>query len=212
MMNVGSKLQLAVKRALDLVVSLIGLISMAVPFALIALAIKVDSKGSIFFRQEREGRTGSPFTILKFRTMSNVVDGDGNLLPDEMRLTRVGRNLRRTGLDELPELWNVLWGAMSLVGPRPWLLRYTHCYSERERKRFQVRPGITGLALVNGRNNLTWDRRLAYDVWYAENWSLWLDIRILFRTVFQVALQRNVRVLPTLSMRALDEERRSDDE
>jgi len=207
----SSKIQLILKRLIDVVLSLIGLILLAIPFAIIALVIKLDSKGSVFFRQERSGQYGKPFTIYKFRTMLDLMDAGGKSLPDEERLTIVGRFLRKTGFDELPELWNVIKGDMSLVGPRPLLIKYMPYYREQERKRFVVCPGITGWALVNGRNDLPWDKRFEYDIWYIENWSLTLDLKILLLTLFKVALQKNVQILPTLSMMDLDEERRKHD-
>jgi len=163
----------------------------------------------VVFRQTRPGRDGEPFTIFKFRTMADGLDADGQLLPDADRLTRLGRVLRTTSLDELPELWNVIRGDMSLVGPRPLLVRYTPFLREEERLRLAVRPGITGWAQVNGRNNAAWDERLALDVWYVRNWSLALDLKILARTVRGVLRGDGVVVDPSSTLANLDDERRA---
>lgn len=140
----------------------------------------------MLFRQMRPGLHGEPFTLYKFRTMTDARDADGNLLPDAQRLTRFGRFLRSTSLDELPELWNVLKGDMSLVGPRPLLMQYLERYTPEQKRRHEVRPGITGWAQVNGRNAITWEEKFALDVWYVDNQSLWLDLRILMLTVWKV--------------------------
>ncbi|MGQ9477795.1 MAG: sugar transferase [Candidatus Bipolaricaulia bacterium] len=185
--------QLAFKRALDLGIALIGLILLALPFALIALLIKLDSKGPVFFRQERVGRQGRIFKPWKFRTMIEgaVAQGLGyNVARDDPRITRVGRFLRDWGLDELPQLINVLKGEMSLVGPRPTLKYQVERYDEFQRKRLLVKPGITGWALIHGRNLLSWEERIKYDVWYAEHWSIWLDLRILLKTIWVVLIKR----------------------
>ncbi|MCR4404981.1 MAG: sugar transferase [Candidatus Acetothermia bacterium] len=185
--------RLFLKRALDFAASLIGLILLAVPFALIALAIKLDSKGPVFFRQERVGRQGRIFRPWKFRTMVEgaVEQGLGyNVAEDDPRITRVGRFLREWGLDELPQLINVLRGEMSLVGPRPTLKYQVERYNEFQRRRLSVKPGITGWALIHGRNLLSWEERIKYDVWYAEHWSLPLDLWILLKTVWVVLIKR----------------------
>ena len=200
--------QQALKRILDIVVSLV-LLTLFSPFiAIIALAIRLTMGPPILFRQTRSGYREQPFTILKFRTMTDDRDADGNLLPDGDRLTPLGRFLRSTTLDELPELINVLRGDMSLVGPRPWLMRYNPCYTEEERARFDVRPGMTGLAFVTGRNDLPWDDRLALDIWYSQNWSLWLDIKILFLTLIRVLTRHGLQVDAPSAMPDLDEQRR----
>lgn len=174
------------KRLLDVVVAGLALVLLAPVLAGLALAIWLSMGRPVFFRQERPGFQGRPFRILKFRTMREARDARGQLLPDGQRLTRLGALLRRTSLDELPELWNVLRGDMSLVGPRPLLMRYLPYFRPRERLRFEVRPGITGLAQVSGRNCLGWDQRLELDAQYVENLSLGQDLRILGRTVFAV--------------------------
>lgn len=200
-------IQRAIKCVGDRVVSGLGLLVLSPLLAAIAVAVRLSSPGPVFFRQQRPGLGGRPFTIYKFRTMTVARGDDGELLPDEQRLTRLGRLLRSTSLDELPELLNVLRGEMSLVGPRPLLTKYMPYYSERERKRFNVFPGITGWAQVSGRNELPWDARLACDVWYVENWSLLLDLRILWLTLWQTLRRKGVQVAPRLTMSDLDEER-----
>jgi lipopolysaccharide/colanic/teichoic acid biosynthesis glycosyltransferase len=175
---------------------------------ILALAIRREMGAPVLFRQQRPGRGGRPFTLYKFRTMNDHRDDQGKLLPDEQRVTRVGRLLRRSSLDELPELFNVLRGDMSLVGPRPLLQRYMPYYSPRERRRFELRPGITGWAQVHGRNHLPWTERFEKDVWYVDHLSLRLDVTILLLTVKRVLKQENVLVAPQRMMLDLDEERR----
>ncbi|HPD07171.1 MAG TPA: sugar transferase [Candidatus Bipolaricaulis sp.] len=176
------------KRMLDLGVSVISLAVLIIPFSVIALAIKLDSKGPVFFRQERIGKDGKPFVPLKFRTMQHGSRrGEIDTLSEsDARITRVGRFLRSWGLDELPQLWNVLKGEMSLVGPRPTLRYQVDRYDERQRRRLLVKPGITGWALIHGRNALTWEERIEYDLWYVDHWSVGLDIKILLRTLVVV--------------------------
>lgn len=196
------------KRLFDLLVAILA-IPLLLPWTgLIALWLLREGGGPVLFRQSRPGRDGRVFTLLKFRTMSEARDAVGELLPDEARVTRAGRLLRRTSLDELPELINVLKGEMSLVGPRPLLLRYQPYFTGKERLRFTVRPGITGWAQVHGRNNLPWDERLALDVWYVQNQSFLLDLKILLHTLLQILRARDVQVVPNLTLRDLDEERR----
>ena len=185
----NSKIQLALKCLIDILLSFIGLVLLTVPFAIIALAIKLDSKGPIFFRQERVGKDGQSFKVWKFRTMvvGAVQQGLGyNIAKDDSRITRVGALLRNWGLDELPQLINVFIGEMSLVGPRPTLRYQVERYNDFQRRRLQVKPGITSLAVVLGRNALSWKERIEFDVWYVEHWSLWLDIKILFKTLWTV--------------------------
>lgn len=201
------KARCLIKRGFDLLASLLGLLLVSPLLALIALVVKLGSPGSVLFRQERPGLHGKPFTLYKFRTMTNTRDENGSLLPDEQRITRLGRFLRRTSLDELPELWNVLKGDMSLVGPRPLLMEYLPYYTERERKRHTVRPGITGLAQVSGRNQLGWDERLEVDVKYVEEHTLWLDIRILLKTVQKVLTCDDVIEVPGAVQQTLVEYR-----
>src|SRR5690625_3350935 len=196
-----------IKRLFDLTASTTGLLVLSPVLAGLALAVRVKLGSPVFFRQVRPGLHGRPFTMLKFRTMRDVVDDEGNLLPDSQRMTPFGSFLRSSSLDELPELWNVLRGDMSLVGPRPLLMRYLSHYTEREWRRHLVRPGITGWAQINGRNAVGWDERLELDVWYVENQSFKLDIKILLLTLARVLNQERVVVDPRTAMRDLDEER-----
>lgn len=180
------------KRILDIVASALGLVILAPLFLVIALANRLVLGRPVWFRQTRPGLHGKPFELVKFRTMKDEAGPDGRPLPDDQRMTRYGTWLRRTSLDELPELWNVLRGDMSLVGPRPLLMEYLPLYSEIQARRHDVRPGLTGWSQVHGRNDLDWEERLAKDVWYVANHSLWLDLMILFRTVGTVFLARGV--------------------
>ncbi len=176
----------ALKRLLDVAGAGVGLLLSSPVLGLVALWIRVSMGRPILFRQERAGLGGGPLRLYKLRTMTEERGPDGRLLPDEERLTRLGRWLRRWSVDELPQLWNVLKGDMSLVGPRPLLVEYVRRYSARQRKRLEVKPGITGWAQVRGRNALTWEEKFELDVWYVENWSLWLDIKILALTAWKV--------------------------
>lgn len=186
----GTSLQRFAKRCLDLIGALGGLIVLAPIFALVALAVWLRMGRPILFRQMRAGYNEEPFRLLKFRTMTNGRSPNGELLSDSERLTPLGRFLRSTSLDELPQLINVLCGNLSLVGPRPLPLRYLPRYSERQKLRHRVRPGITGLAQVNGRNQLEWEQRLELDVQYCEQISLRMDLKILAATAREVALRR----------------------
>jgi len=180
------------KRLLDILISLVGIL-VAMPFLLLLfLLIWIRLGWPVFFTQKRPGRFGKAFKMIKFRTMTNERDAQGNLLPDQDRVTKLGRLIRKASLDELPELFNVLKGDMSVVGPRPLLLKYLPYYTERENLRHKVRPGITGLAQVNGRNLLSWDKRLEMDVVYVESYSIWLDVKIIFLTFVQVIRQKDV--------------------
>lgn len=158
----------------------------ALPMAVIAIAVWRSMGRPVLFRQTRPGLHGRPFVLYKFRTMTDARDEQGKLLPDEQRLTRLGRWLRATSLDELPELWNVLKGDMSLVGPRPLRMEYLTRYTAEQMRRHEVKPGLTGWAQVNGRNSLSWEEKFRRDVWYVDNWTLWLDFKILLRTVLVV--------------------------
>lgn len=180
------------KRPFDLVISLFALLVLAPVIAGLALLVRVKLGGPIFFRQQRPGLHGRPFTILKFRTMTDTRDAKGNLLPDTERLPPFGRFLRSTSLDELPELWNVLVGDMSLVGPRPLLMQYLARYTPEQARRHEVRPGITGWAQVNGRNALTWDVKFALDVWYVDHASVWLDAKIIALTVWKIIQREGI--------------------
>lgn len=180
------------KRLFDVVVAATGLVA-TLPVTLTAAgAILLTMGRPVLFRQQRPGRGGRPFEILKFRTMRGAVDAEGRPLPDAERLTSLGRFLRATSIDELPELLNVLRGDMSLVGPRPLLMEYLPLYTPEQARRHDVRPGLTGWAQVNGRNALSWEERFALDLWYVENRSFWLDLRILFRTVGKVLASEGI--------------------
>ena len=180
------------KRCLDFFSSFIALVLLA-PLLLVLMAfIRMKLGGPVFFTQERPGLGGRAFKMVKFRSMTNERDEQGELLPDQLRITTLGRFLRRTSLDELPELFNVLRGDMSVIGPRPLLVKYLPYYTKREMKRHLVRPGITGWAQVNGRNLLNWDKRLEMDVEYVETMSFALDVRIVFKTIKEVLSQKDV--------------------
>lgn len=180
------------KRFFDILVSVLVLIlSMPVIFG-VALLVRKKLGSPIFFRQIRPGMHGKSFEMIKFRTMKDSVDLTGNALPDSERLTSFGQFLRSTSLDELPELWNVLKGDMSLVGPRPLLLEYLPLYSKEQRRRHEVRPGLTGLAQVNGRNAISWEEKFKLDVWYVDNQSFLLDLKILVLTVKKVLVRDGI--------------------
>jgi sugar transferase EpsL len=180
----------AVKRAADIIVALIGIVVMSPALAAVGAMIWVTMGGPVLFRQVRPGRYGKPFALWKFRTMLASCDNNGKLMPDAQRLTRLGLWLRATSVDELPQLWPVLRGEMSLVGPRPLLMEYLPRYSPDQARRHEVMPGITGWAQIKGRNALYWDEKVALDTWYVDHWSLWLDAKILFKT-FGMVLRRN---------------------
>ncbi|MFB3814148.1 MAG: sugar transferase [Terriglobales bacterium] len=181
------------KRALDVTVSATALAVLSPLLLLITVAVRLTMGKPILFRQVRPGYGARPFTVLKFRTMNEARDPSGELLPDADRLTRIGRFLRRTSLDELPQLWNVLSGHMSLVGPRPLLMEYVEHYTPEQARRHEVKPGITGWAQVNGRQDLPFSRRLALDVWYVDHQSFWLDLRIVARTALKMLFGSGVR-------------------
>jgi lipopolysaccharide/colanic/teichoic acid biosynthesis glycosyltransferase len=174
------------KRGMDVVVAALALAVLWPVIAAVGMAILVCDGSPVIFRQKRPGLGGRAFTLLKFRTMREARDGEGRLLADEERVTVLGKVLRELSVDELPQLWNVLRGDMSLVGPRPLLMEYLERYSAEEMRRHEVKPGITGWAQVNGRNATSWRERFALDVWYVEHWSLTVDARILLRTVWTV--------------------------
>ena len=180
------------KRLFDLLASAIGLLLLAIPLALLAWQVRRKLGSPVLFTQVRPGLHGKPFRMVKFRTMTDARGPDGQLLPDAERLTPFGRWLRSTSLDELPELWNVLRGEMSLVGPRPLLMEYLPLYSPEQARRHEVRPGITGWAQVNGRNAISWADKFALDVWYVDHRSLWLDVRILWLTVRKVLVRDGI--------------------
>jgi lipopolysaccharide/colanic/teichoic acid biosynthesis glycosyltransferase len=180
------------KRLFDLISSFVGLLFLLPVIVLIVLLVRLKIGSPIFFKQRRPGLNGEIFNMVKFRTMTNERDKNGNLLSDEIRLTKFGKFLRSTSLDELPGLWNVLKGDMSLVGPRPLLVEYLPLYSEKQSRRHEVRPGITGWAQVNGRNAISWDEKFELDVWYVGNQSIWLDVKILWLTVKKVIRREGV--------------------
>ena len=180
------------KRLFDILLTVLGGLILLPFVLLIALAIRVSMGKPVIFRQKRPGLGGEPFDIFKFRTMRNIEDEDGHPLPDADRLTRLGRFLRSLSLDELPELWNVLRGEMSLVGPRPLLMQYLERYTPEQASRHEVLPGITGWAQINGRNALTWEDKFRYDLWYLENWSLRLDFKILMITLWKVIQREGI--------------------
>jgi len=180
------------KRLFDLVVALLLLPSIFLMCLMITLFVKIKLGSPVIFTQLRPGLNGKIFNMVKFRTMTNKCDLDGNLLPDSIRLTKFGKFLRSTSLDELPGLWNVLKGDMSLVGPRPLLVEYLPLYSEKQSRRHEVRPGITGWAQVNGRNTISWDKKFDLDVWYVDNQSIWLDIKILWMTIKKVIMRDGI--------------------
>lgn len=180
------------KRLMDLCLASVALVLLALPMLVIALLVRLGLGSPVLFRQQRAGLHGKPFTLIKFRTMRDLRDDRGELLPDEVRLSRFGKWLRHTSLDELPELLNVLKGEMSLVGPRPLLLEYLPRYNAQQARRHEVKPGITGWAQVNGRNTLSWEERFRLDVWYVDNWNLWLDVKILLLTLWKVLKREGI--------------------
>jgi sugar transferase EpsL len=182
-----------VKRAFDLLAAAVGLLLVSPVLALVAIGVRLGLGTPVLFRQMRPGLDGRAFTIYKFRTMRDACDSSGNPLPDDKRLTRLGRFLRKTSLDELPELFNVLRGDMSLVGPRPLLMEYLDRYTPHQSRRHEVRPGVTGWAQVNGRQDIPLGERINLDVWYIDHWSVWLDFRILLKTVTRVILGSGVQ-------------------
>lgn len=180
------------KRLFDIVASASGLIILSPVFLILVYLIRKNLGSPVFFIQERPGKDGRPFKMIKFRSMRDAIDKDGNPLPDSERLTDFGKKLRAASLDELPELWNVLKGNMSLVGPRPLLMGYLPLYNEFQNRRHEMKPGITGWAQVNGRNALSWDEKFSCDVWYIDHYSFWLDMKILFLTVKKVFIKEGI--------------------
>lgn len=180
------------KRLFDITVSFVALLILFPVILVLALLVRLKLGSPVFFRQTRPGLHAKPFEMIKFRTMRDAVDKHGNPLPDEQRMTHLGSVLRSTSLDELPELWNVLKGEMSLVGPRPLLMEYLLLYSPEQYRRHEVRPGVTGWAQVNGRNALSWEDKFKLDVWYVNHQSLWLDLKILWLTVKKVVVREGI--------------------
>ena len=180
------------KRVLDTTLALLALIILAPVLGVLGILVRITSGAPVLFRQQRPGLHGKPFTLYKFRTMTDARDPKGNLLLDDQRLTPFGRFLRSTSLDELPELWNVLKGDMSLVGPRPLLMRYLPRYTPEQMRRHEVRPGVTGWAQINGRNAITWEEKFDMDVWYVDHLSFWLDLKIIALTLWKILKREGI--------------------
>lgn len=188
------------KRVIDITGALVALICLSPIIFVAGLAVWISMGRPLFFRQSRPGLNERPFTMIKFRTMANMHDVSGKLLSDAERLTRTGRILRATSLDELPEFWNVLTGDMSLVGPRPLLMQYLGRYSPKQARRHEVKPGVTGWAQINGRNAISWDEKFELDIWYVDNHSIWLDIRILLKTALKVVRRDGINSTESATM------------
>lgn len=198
------------KRFLDFFISLVALIILSPVLLVVTIWLHFANKGAgAFFFQERPGKGQKIFKVIKFKSMTDERDAEGNLLPDKDRITTVGKIVRKTSLDELPQLINVLKGDMALIGPRPLLVEYLPYYTDREQLRHTVRPGITGWAQVNGRNNVEWDKKLALDVYYVEHLSLWMDCRIIIQTIKNVLVGKDITVVPGLKRQKLSEERKN---
>ena len=180
------------KRLLDIVIASSALVLLSPVYALVAYKVKKNLGSPVLFRQVRPGLHGKPFEMIKFRSMKDALDTAGNPLPDSERLTPFGKMLRATSLDEMPELWNVIKGDMSIVGPRPLLMEYLPLYNSEQAKRHEVRPGITGYAQVNGRNAISWEKKFELDTWYVNNQSLWLDFKIMLKTVKKVIAKDDI--------------------
>ena len=185
------------KRLFDITAATTALVVLSPVYAITAYKVSKNLGSPVLFRQTRPGLNGKPFEMIKFRSMKDAIDTEGNPLPDDERLTAFGKTLRNTSLDELPELWNVIKGDMSLVGPRPLLMEYLPLYSDEQARRHDVRPGITGHAQVNGRNAISWDDKFKLDTWYVDNQSLWLDIKIMVKTLKIVFVKESVEHMDT---------------
>jgi lipopolysaccharide/colanic/teichoic acid biosynthesis glycosyltransferase len=196
------------KRFVDLLISTLGLLLLALPLAVLAWQVRRRLGSPVLFTQVRPGLHGRPFRMVKFRTMTDMRNTDGELLPDGQRLTPFGRFLRSTSLDELPELWNVLRGDMSIVGPRPLLMEYLPLYSPEQARRHEVRPGVTGWAQVNGRNAISWEAKFALDVWYVDNQSFWLDLKIIWITIRKVVKREGISAAGEATMPKFEAEKR----
>ncbi|ANF82898.1 sugar transferase [Acinetobacter sp. NCu2D-2] len=181
-----------IKRILDITIASTALILLSPVYFIVAHKVKKNLGSPVLFRQVRPGLNGKPFEMIKFRTMKDALDAEGNPLPDSERLTPFGKMLRATSLDEMPEMWNVIKGDMSIVGPRPLLMEYLPLYNEQQAKRHNVRPGITGYAQVNGRNAISWEKKFELDTWYVENQSLWLDFKIMLKTIKKVITKDDI--------------------
>jgi sugar transferase EpsL len=188
------------KRVFDLIAIFFGLLFILPVIVVVAILVQFKIGTPIIFSQQRSGLNNHVFTMIKFRTMTNECDSNGTLLPDSVRLTKFGKFLRSISLDELPSLWSVLKGDMSLVGPRPLLVEYLPLYSDRQSRRHEVRPGITGWAQVNGRNAISWDEKFELDVWYVDNQSIWLDVKILWLTVKKVIVRDGITTQGDVTM------------
>ena len=181
------------KRLIDFTIALIALLCLSPVLLIVTIWLHFANKGAgVFFTQERPGKNAKVFRVIKFKTMTDERDAEGNLLPDAQRLTRVGKIVRSTSLDELPQLFNVLKGDMALIGPRPLLVKYLPLYTSTQMRRHEVRPGITGWAQVNGRNAITHTKKFEYDVWYVDHLSLWLDLKIIFKTIYNVLHRKDI--------------------
>ena len=181
-----------IKRLFDIISSVAGLVVISSLLVVLAVLVRLKLGSPILFRQQRPGLGGKAFVIYKFRTMTAPRDASGNLLPDEQRLPAFGRFLRSTSFDELPELFNVLKGDMSIVGPRPLMMKYLERYSPQQARRHEVKPGITGWAQINGRNAISWEDKFKLDVWYVDNWTLWLDMKIIFKSIWMVIAREGI--------------------
>ena len=191
------------KRILDFTLALTGLIVLSPIFLLLWLLLVVANKGAgAFFTQARPGKDERIFRVVKFKTMTDMRDSEGNLLPDAQRLTKIGKLVRSTSLDEIPQLINVLKGDMSLIGPRPLLVQYLPLYNEEQKRRHEIRPGITGWAQINGRNAISWEEKFEYDVWYVDHMSIRLDIKIVFRTIKNVLIREGINSDTSATMEA----------
>ena len=188
------------KRLLDIIIASLALILLSPLYMYVALKVRKNLGSPILFRQVRPGLHGKPFEMIKFRTMIDKRDAEGHLLPNELRLPKFGKMLRATSLDEMPELWNVIKGDMSIVGPRPLLTEYLPLYNEEQAKRHNVRPGMTGHAQVNGRNAISWKKKFELDVWYVENQSIWLDFKIMFQTIKKVLVKEGINQSEEITM------------
>lgn len=191
-----------IKRLLDIIISLTALVILSPVLLIVAVLVRTKLGSPVIFHQDRPGYHEKVFKLCKFRSMTDARDADGNLLPDEVRLTKFGKALRATSLDELPELWNILKGDMSLIGPRPLLVKYLPLYNEFQRHRHDVKPGLTGWAQVNGRNTISWEQRFEYDVYYVKHISFWMDLKILFQTVAVVFKHNDVNSATDATMEA----------
>ncbi|MGG7036507.1 MAG: sugar transferase [Flavobacterium sp.] len=188
------------KRLIDLIVSFTGFVLVLPVLLIVSVLLYFANQGKPFFIQRRPGKNGVVFKIIKFKTMNDRRDEKGSLLSDELRLTKIGRFVRKTSLDELPQLINVIKGDMSLIGPRPLLTDYMHLYSEFQNRRHEVKPGITGWAQVNGRNAISWDKKFEYDVWYVDNISFLLDLKIIFKTIQKVVIREGINAVDSTTI------------